>query len=638
MLSCLKEYSMSKIQWSLFLLILTVVAVKIILLDPKEVHLLASKIEKISFEPVPLSKTDAEKSTLRISNRLYLTYENNRTVTYPLQYHQIAKMGEKIGGGTIGLLTDREERGLKNRDGKPHISTEPDGNSLITSGGRHFLITHLEEAPGALYETELVMGEGKVLTAIETKSVDLSRTGGSIIDCASSKTVYGSHLGGEENYAMNSRYADKASPFYIDCLLDGSSQTSDGVFHYFCDYVEGMKAYLNENNISKENGYNGREFTPYNYGYIIEVKPDENGSTEAAKHYVTGRYSPELAVMMPDHRTLYMSDDGNYKGFWKFVSDEPIEQFRKVWKGRLYAAKLTQLSDRNGGKFKVQWRELGHASDSEIKALIDKKMKLSDIFEIAKPDKNGVCPGGFKKINEDSAVECLKIKSGMHKAAAFLESRKYAAYLGATMEFRKGEGLSYDPQRNRLYFAISTINKSMEDDHDGEESLNDIRLPENICGAVYALDLDSNYSVQKMEAMVIGKPLREYEPFSEEYRCHPDAIANPDNIMYLGKSILVIGEDSRNHVNNMLWAYNINEKSLTRIASLPIGAEVTGLDKTVIEGKGLLLFNVQHPFADNPKNVEEDTPNEVLVEESTDEQKRAQIGYIGGIPKVMIFQ
>lgn len=62
------------------------------------------------------------------------------------------------------------------------------------------------------------------------------------------------------------------------------------------------------------------------------------------------------------------------------------------------------------------------------------------------------------------------------------------------------------------------------------------------------------------------------------------------------------------------------------------------MDKTVTEGKSLLLFNVQHLFADNLKNVEEDTSNEVLVKESAEEQRRVRIGYTGDILKVMIFQ
>jgi secreted PhoX family phosphatase len=620
---------MRKFQWLAFMAILTIVAVKIMLLEPRKVHLLAASAKEISFSSLPLSRNDAEKSSLRVAEALALTFEHNRTVTYPLHYHELIKSGAKRGSGTMGLLTDRFGKALQDGDGRPRISVNPDGNTLITVAGRHVLLTHLEEAPGAVYRTDLTVEKGKRLKVTDTKPVDMDRVGGSIIDCAASRTDYGTHLGGEEDYAMNSRYADSASPFYIDCLLDGSSRTSEGVFHYFCNYIEGMQSYLHDGHIDPKNGYNGTSFSPYNYGYIIELKPEANGSVEVAKHFVTGRYTPELAVMMPDHRTLYMSDDGSFKGLWKFVSDKPIEGFEKQWQGSLYAAKLTQRSSKNGGRFEVRWRELGHASDQEIEALVKKRMRLTDMFDIAQP-KEGRCPTGFKKINEDREVECLRLKPEMHKAAAFLESRKYAAYLGATMEFRKGEGLSYDPKRNRLYFSISAIDKSMLDNYREEETRNDIRLPKNLCGAVYALPLDANYSAVSMEALVAGEPLGEEDPYADEYRCHPDHIANPDNILYLGQDILIIGEDSRNHVNNFLWAYDIGKAKLMRIASLPIGAEVTGLEKAVVGGESILLFNVQHPFGDNPYNAQKETPHEDLVYEATDEQKRASIGYIEG--------
>ena len=38
--------------------------------------------------------------------------------------------------------------------------------------------------------------------------------------------------------------------------------------------------------------------------------------------------------------------------------------------------------------------------------------------------------------------------------AAFLESRAYAAKMGATAEFRKMEWVALDEQNNKLYFAI----------------------------------------------------------------------------------------------------------------------------------------------------------------------------------------
>jgi hypothetical protein len=71
---------------------------------------------------------------------------------------------------------------------------------------------------------------------------------------------------------------------------------------------------------------------------------------------------------------------------------------------------------------------------------------------------------------------------------------------------------------------------------------------------------------------------------------------------------------------------------LTRIASLPIGAEVTGVDTAVLEGKGILLINTQHPFIDNPKAADGSEPNSALIEKASDQQLKASIGYFDGLP------
>ena len=218
------------------------------------------------------------------------------------------------------------------------------------------------------------------------------------------------------------------------------------------------------------------------------------------------------------------------------------------------------------------------------------------------------------------------------KAAAFLESRKYAAYKGATIEFRKEEGITYDKESNVLYMAMSTLDKSMEDNYKGNETVNHIRLEKNRCGAVYKIKLDKNYSATHMDALVVGMPLKKGDRYADEWGCHPDTIANPDNITYIGHHLLLINEDTQQHVNNMSWAYNTQTGVLTRIASLPIGAEVTGVDTAVIDDKGILLINIQHPFKDNPKAADGSTPNSALIENANDEQLKASIGYIDGIP------
>jgi hypothetical protein len=76
--------------------------------------------------------------------------------------------------------------------------------------------------------------------------------------------------------------------------------------------------------------------------------------------------------------------------------------------------------------------------------MVDGGIKFGDIFDVSNAD-----PGDatYKKVKTYTGTEWLRLKPGMEKAAAFMETRRYAALVGATTEFAKMEG--GDPQRQR---------------------------------------------------------------------------------------------------------------------------------------------------------------------------------------------
>lgn len=102
----------------------------------------------------------------------------------------------------------------------------------------------------------------------------------------------------------------------------------------------------------------------------------------------------------------------------------------------------------------------------------------------------------------------------MEMAAAFFESRRYAAYLGGTTEFTKWEGITYSKRLNKVYTAMSEIRRPMEDNKskgkdDNQYDIggpNDVRVEYNPCGCVYTLDVDGNYNIYNMKALVCGRP------------------------------------------------------------------------------------------------------------------------------------
>lgn len=95
---------------------------------------------------------------------------------------------------------------------------------------------------------------------------------------------------------------------------------------------------------------------------------------------------------------------------------------------------------------------------------------------------------------------------------------------------------------------------------------------------------------------------------------------------------LFVGEDSSTHLNNFVWAYNVDRKQATRIFSAPIGAENTGLQ--VVEdwnGHAYLMSNIQHPAAHEDLNQ---YPDEIKVGLRGKASQKGVVGYIGGLPGI----
>ena len=293
-----------------------------------------------------------------------------------------------------------------------------------------------------------------------------------------------------------------------------------------------------------------------------------------------------------------------------------------------------------------------------MKTLIDAGTKFSDIFESETPNADGTCPSaatGFKSNTVDVTyavnTECLKLKPGMELAASRLESRRYAGYVGATTEFRKNEGISFNPEASRLYVAYSEINNGAVDNHPTRDKggANHMKLAENACGGVfeYAIvpdsDIGSDFVAHSASALVEGTwlanpaALNKYpddSPYgknatgtagTDKNTCSVNGISNPDNVSYLpGYDTLLIGEDSGvEHQNDAVWAFNVVSHELTRILTTPYGAETTGVYYYPnLNGHAYIKVQVQHPFGESDTGLS--------IPDSGDNQ--SYTGYLGPLP------
>lgn len=565
----------------------------------------AAELTDIEFNEVKVPLSDTEKRAINASDGVKISGKE-----YKIGYNIIMRSGDKVGDEIFGALYDINGKLITTKDGSPRISNDNDFSSLHTYGDKIFMISHFETRPAAMYITELNQDKttGK-LSPVNTKNIDFSKFGGLWVPCAGSVTPWGTHLGSEE--------------YEPDARMIKENGEGGEYYNLMAEYFGG--------DLTKVN--------PYNYGWTPEVKIiNEKGDVNVTKHYAMGRIAHELSYVMPDRKTVILSDDGTNTGLFMFIADKAGD----LSSGVLYAAKWHQTGDQNGGSANLEWISLGNANDNEIKKEIDNGIKFSDIFDMAE-FKDDICPDGFTATkanvdsNQETAPECIKLKHGMEKIASRLESRRYAAIKGATTEFRKMEGITYNNDLNEIYIGMSEINKGMESfKSKGKDSLkydvkgvDDIRLLHNTCGAVYRLTLKkddkigSNFVPDVMSGMIAGK----YATTGDKLNtCDLNGLANPDNVTYInGTGTLIIGEDTGSgHQNDYIWSYDIQKDRLTRILTTPYGSETTSpYYYNNIGGFGYIIAVVQHPYGES---------DEDRLQNSSD--ARAYTGYIGPFPVI----
>lgn len=557
--------------------------------------------------------TTAEKMD-HIYSEAYVAvkYSDGTRIIRPIEYKTLMNTGDVIGGTTVGAILDVNGNPIMDTSTAtptPFVSDTPDGQSVMQIGSTIQMVSQFEyvtsDASGAsrygvlpamMNLSQLAQDTTGNLSVSSIKNIDTKDVGGLWITCAASMTPWTTHLGSEE-YEPNAYKVE---------LGTGSGT----------DAMDGPNAYFG----------NTTTANVYNYGFIHETSVTAAGATTVAKHYSMGRFSHELAQVMPDNKTVYFGDDGDYTMLFMYVADTA----GNLSAGTLYAAKWNQTSASTDREVKANltWIKLGHATDAAVKSLIDNKTKFSDIFDTA-----GAATAGYTKIKTYKGTEYLKVKSGMEFAAAFLESRRYGALLGATSEFNKMEGVTVNAKDKNVYMAISYMEKGMA--ASTSDPVDDIHVPVEKAGAVFELSLSggqkdtlnttisSDYVAANMNAMpaLTGLTIAK-DAFGNTGDVNK--IANPDNLKFSEKMrTLFVGEDSGLHVNNFVWAYNIDTKKLSRILSTTVGAEATGLQAIDnLGGHGYVMSSIQHPGDWTTTNP---TVQQAL---NAVDKKKAAIGYM----------
>jgi secreted PhoX family phosphatase len=592
--------------------------------------------EFIPMDAPSLSNPEA-MATITVGSFLEITTQNNQKKNYKLAYEPFFMTGDMVPNGSGGKVLAGGYVDIQNRPimdssvaGKERqfFSDCPDGMSLLKltkpnvkgiSGNTVFAVVQFEytnanqggeKMYGVLPSQIAVLTlnqnpkNGK-LSLVKYSPVNSSSAQGLWITCGSSLSPWNTHLSSEE-YEPDAPFAHENPRF---------------------------------KSFSKNLYGNETSANPYHYGHLPEVTVNADGSGTLVKHYCLGRISHELIEVMPDRRTVLMGDDYTNSGMFLFIADKEAD----LSSGTLYVAKLSDgfsIDPKDVGST-FSWIKLGHATSDEIKKLAT-SLKPSDIMTVLKTDPNDP---SFTKIFYDGTANWVKLNPGMEKAAAFLETHRYAYLMGGSMGFSKMEGTTANLKDKVGYFALQNIQDSMIRSGKGWNAQSNIELSKPlIAGGVMSSKLtggqkdqsgnpiNSEWVPTTISALIIGEDIA---PDSLGNLANPDKISNPDNLKFSEKlRTLFIGEDSGTHVNNFIWAYNVDTKKLSRIASMPSGAEATGLGIIDnLNGWMYITANLQHPGDWLGKLHEKVKPIlDPIIKNNYKDRFSASVGYITATP------
>jgi glycerophosphoryl diester phosphodiesterase len=504
---------------------------------------------------------------------------------YEIKYEELATCRQPFGPYKWGQMVDQNMNPVyvidgsfpQNKSSIEEFSNNPDFTSITHVDGKIYMITHFETGM-IVYLAELSQSPSGDLTVVRAEPIDASNVGGILNPCAGSVTPWNTHLGSEEG--------DPNAALFRVAVQD-AAKSGNGfrrILRFFGTYFA--------SDLTAKQVYN-MGFNPYQYGFCWEAIV-VGGHAHVSKRYAMGRVSSELAYVMPDRKTAYIADDGAYRVFLKFLATTVND----LSSGELFCAKMVQNSVRGGpvewSKFSVQWISLGVASDSEIGNVIN-ETTFDDIFEMNADVSSCDTTNGWKLIYAAERKECLKLKPMAEKIASRLETRRYAAMMGCTHELEKVEGITYSPMHQKLFVAYSRVLKGMLND---TNTPNDISVAPNICGCVMAMDVDEMYNAHNLYPLVCGLPVLSPDNFGNQ--CQLNSISGPDNVAVDDDlNQMIIAEDTSYNQNAVMWVYDFTAKTLTRVGSVPLGAEVTGTYwQKSIGGHNYLSMMTQHPELD----------------------------------------
>ena len=605
-------------------------------------------------------------------------------------YELLAQEGDNIGDdGTLGMPVTPDDLAVEEYPGARYgnFGYNPDCNRLIPTNEaetRGYLFTNWEESPGNVTRIPVSRrGQGRWVADLEN-AVNLANTealrsiGGTRINCYGDISPWGTYLSAEEDYAhprvaLTTKVSDVvgdsqgpdhrgASQFYNRPNPSGIQEAVDKYYGDNAWFVQGYWAlggleiqayYLGADAVDENQDLSadvdpktnlrpvGSPYpNPYRYGHIVDFRQPAAETPRPVKYHVMGRAAWECPDVQSDEKTVYLSSDGDNKGLYKFVADQPIPSYDDPMDvaGTLYAARVTnQRAAANNPPaevpLEIEWLEMGSATNGEVESWIAEYDEVNqvDYLEthaetdwqqdvqkaLEEADRAVVRQGNQNYIPDQDIVKWAEqyrqngpggVDEGLRRVP-FLETRAAAKEIGATVEFRKSEGIdSKDGAQpgDYVYVGISEVNDGMSD------QAGDVNLDRVDGGLVYRAELESDYNISTLEPVIVGPDATDPADVAN------DALLNIDNVFVMNDGRVLCCEDAdqygRSFPNDCMYVYTPAEMTTAGTETQTTTGEGTA---TTTEGEAAATTEEEATATAAEETTTEDEATTTAEEQTT---------------------
>jgi secreted PhoX family phosphatase len=461
------------------------------------------------------------------------------------------------GSSTHGLLAMNHEYvddGLLHPDGLKTWSAEKVAKAQAAHGiavieialrqGRWQMVRPSPRARRITATTPFAVGGPAAGHALMRTAADPSgrRVLGTLNNCASGKTPWGTYLSGEENFA---NYFDGGETLDAHQARWGLRKASA---YRWGPHDERFDATRHPNEFNR-------------FGWIVEVDPADPASTPV-KRTALGRAAHEgawVAVTKDGRAVVYSGEDAAFEYIYKFVSRDRIApggaaaNRELLDHGTLYVARFD--ADGSG-----RWLPLVHGNGPLTPA------------------------NGFADPGE-----------------VVIKSRQASDALGAT-KMDRPEWIAIDESSRDVYCTLTNNGARGRPGRPGPDAANP--RANNVMGNIIRWKDDGDFDATTMRwdhFVLAGDPANERAEARGTIR--GDVFACPDGLAFDARGVLWIGTDASatqmnrgelvNIGNNQLLACDPATGEVRRFLAGPVNCEITGATWT-LDGRTMFV-NVQHP-------------------------------------------